>query len=666
MIAYLIKSTLCLLVLGSFYKLFLEKEKVHNLKRYYLIFSILFAYTIPFITITYEKEVYINPQDIIAASEIIVTPTYVTKVHDITVESINYVPILLWSLYSIGFIIFGFRFTKNLYSLNKKVRKNEKLKESSHTNVLLRDAVVPYTFLKYIFVPKAEFLQKSIPEEVLFHEKAHVHQKHTLDILFVEVLQVVFWFNPLLFWLKKAIKLNHEFLADQTVLKHQFSIQRYVNLLVNYPTSSNQAALTSTINYSLTKKRLQMMTKEFSKKRVTLKLLAVVPTLLLCLLFFNNEIIAQEKNNWRYSKTNSSQDKEIEIRIKNEQIRVNGSSVTLDNLSNTIDTITQEWEDSELTGFNFDVKLQNVDQKFVDKINEVYRSTRLYKANPDGHDLVPPKPPMPPSPKVIKGEPSNIPPPAPKVRKGEKSTIPTPPKAPSYEESEREEMMEAIQEERETLAMEAMEQAEVAREEAEIMRERSQSAKQRANQLAREAVREQVEKTRIQAEEHAQIASLKAIEQSMLAHERTLEIQKRSAKNKKENRKELLEELKVAHKAAAEARKAAVKSQQKARRVQSEARKEAMKVQLEARKAAMMAQQEARKAAMVAQREAFRSKAYSRGEFIKKMDDKGAEFYYKGKRISSEEARRLINDATENLSINSKTKNGKTVVKIKN
>ena len=140
--------------------------------------------------------------------------------------------------------------------LSKKVRNNEKLKEPTHTNVLLGSSVIPHTFLKYIFVPKNEFLKKSIPEEVLFHEKAHVRQKHTLDILFVEVLQVIFWFNPLLFWIKRSIKLNHEFLADQTVLKHSFSIQHYVNLLVSYPGSPNQTALTSTINYFINQKTI--------------------------------------------------------------------------------------------------------------------------------------------------------------------------------------------------------------------------------------------------------------------------------------------------------------------------------------------------------------------------------------------------------------------------
>ncbi len=651
MIAYLIKSTLCLLVLGSFYKLFLEKEKIHNLKRYYLIVSILFAYTIPLITITYEKEVYINPQDIVVASEAMVTPGYVTEVYDVAAEPINYVPILLWCLYSIGFIIFGFRFTKNLYSLTKKVRSNEKLKEPSHTNVLLRDAVIPFTFLKYIFVPKTEFLQRSIPEEVLFHEKAHVHQKHTLDILFVEVLQVIFWFNPLLFWLKKAIKLNHEFLADQTVLKHQFSIQRYVNLLVNYPTSSNQTALTSTINYSLTKKRLQMMTKEFSKKRVTLKLLAVIPTLLLCLLFFNNDIIAQEKNNWRYSKTNSSQDKEIEIRVKNEQIRVNGSSVTLDNLSKTIDDITKQWKDDELTGFNFDVKLQNVDQKFVDRINKEYRSTRLYKANPDGHDLVPPKPPMPPSPKVRRGEPSDIPPPpAPKVRKGEKSTIPTPPtppKAPSYEESEseeEEEMQELLEEVEEArlqseveyeeeitnnmgmasqarlAAVEAREAAEEARaraleqvkiaraqergqirirtEAVEEAREQAQLAREMAAQNAEEA-REVAEKARVMAVEAAQRVSQEMTQVRNLSRNAAKEARAMALEAAQKSREIALEERKKVRelilKERVEAEKEREMFMKRSRKEREQLRKEAQKAMEAAKKEAEKARKEMRK-----------------------------------------------------------------------
>lgn len=597
MIAYLIKSSLCLLVLGFFYKLFLEKEKIHNLKRYYLIFSIVFAYTIPLITLTYEKIVYIAPEELVIPTEEIIVTGHTSFVHKVPEEPIDYSAIILWGLYSIGVVVFGFRFSRNLYNLGQKVRSNEKLKEPSHTNVLLGDSVIPHTFLKYIFVSKAAFLQKEIPEEVLFHERAHVRQKHTLDILFVEVLQIVFWFNPLLFWIKKSIKLNHEFLADQTVLKNQYSIQHYIKLLVSYPSSPDHTALTSTINYSLTKKRLQMMTREFSKKKITLKLIALLPVLLICVFCFNNEIVAQEKNNWVYSKTKATTDpgKKIKVSVDGKNIDVNGTSTELENLGKTIDEVTKQFKDEELTEFNFSIQLSNVADSYIDEINEAYRSTRLYKSHADNHELIPPPPPAPVYPIVKKGEMSNIPaPPAPAdpmVKKGEEYDIPIPPppppvKAPKVEMSKKEiptppspitglsqvtsppspvkptdeEAIDITRTMAEERAARVMRQAEEVRLQAEkrmnVAQQTSENAREKAMLLAEEArlkadmVRKEAEMLARIAMKDAQVKRVEAMEYAQSAQRIAMEAMKKDRAQAQIARREAMKDASIAREEA--------------------------------------------------------------------------------------------------------------------
>ena len=95
---------------------------------------------------------------------------------------------------------------------------NPYTKSTYYTNILLQKHIIPHTLLKYIFVNKTDFESQKIPKEVLLHEQTHAIQRHSSDLLFVEVLQIIFWFNPLLYFIKKSIKLNHEFLADQAVL----------------------------------------------------------------------------------------------------------------------------------------------------------------------------------------------------------------------------------------------------------------------------------------------------------------------------------------------------------------------------------------------------------------------------------------------------------------
>ncbi|WP_082422437.1 M56 family metallopeptidase [Aquimarina longa] len=615
MIVYILKSSLCLLLLWGFYTLFLEREQMHHFKRFYLLFSLVFAYTIPLITITYTTDATIS------SDEFQHPITYVTQTDRIQPEeaSINYILILLWTVYGIGVLVFAIRFIKNISNLIKKVRRNENLKEPSHINVLLSNTIIPHTFLKYIFVPKKEFQKKVIPQEVLLHEKTHVQQKHTLDILLVEVLQILFWFNPLWFLIKKSIRLNHEFLADQKVLKQQFSIPHYMNILVNYPSSTHQTVLTSPINYSLTKKRILMMSQQFSRTRAAARLLLLLPILLGCMLLFNNKIIAQQKNpQYTEPVTQTDSDKQIKIRIKNKQITVNGTATKFSDFVSTIDDMTKQWDDDELSRFQFDIQIMNSEDAFVQQLNEAYRKTRLYKANPSGHDLIPPPPPLPETLKMKKEETSHTSTPlALKVKKDKKNVIPSPPMptaplAPfshsvdiDMEDIENEVALATIETEQEiamTMAEEveeikamAMEKAKEARM---IAMEEAEEARMIAMEEAREVreVREAIleEVHRVQERSHEiREEAMREIERSRAEIEKHREIHIRKAK---EHAKRVQKHAKyTASKARKKAEKARRKAIEKARKIHDIARKEAMSARKEVRKAILEAKKEQKK-----------------------------------------------------------------------
>ena len=192
-----------------------------------------------------------------------------------------------------GVAVFGIRFGRNLFRLREKITRNEKVKNPKHIDVLLTQKVVPHSFLKYIFLPKTEYKQYQIAPEVLAHEQAHVTQKHSWDILFIELLQVVFWFNPLLVFIKRSVALNHEFQADQAALREKNDIINYTNLLFNYSGGAHHTALSSPINYSLTKKRIVMLSHSFSAKKLAYRLVFLIPVLTFCIYFFNQEIVAK-------------------------------------------------------------------------------------------------------------------------------------------------------------------------------------------------------------------------------------------------------------------------------------------------------------------------------------------------------------------------------------
>ncbi len=613
-----------MLLLWGFYVLFLERESMHYTKRFYLIFSVIFALTIPLITFTYQTDVIIEPKVI---EQPITTMVMSDEIPVIVETPINYLSLVLWGLYIVGVVIFGFRFIKNLKNLTKKIKNNERLIEPSHINVLVGDSIIPHTFLKYIFVSKKEYQEHNIPEEVLLHEKTHVTQKHTLDILFVEILQVVFWFNPLFFFIKKSIKLNHEFLADQTVLKRQFSLQKYMSLLVTYPNSSNQTELASPINYSLTKKRIVMMSQQFSKTRAAARMLLLLPTLLGCMLLFNNKIVAQQTN-VKYTKTvqDTHPDKKIKLRVKNDQIVVNGTTTNLSGFASTINEMTKQWKDDELTEFQFDIQIKNSDDSFVEKLNDEYRKTRLYNANPDGHDLIPPPPPLPEIPNIKTGViPS--PPSGSKTIEVEESIIspPAPPKAPSppinprVELDEIENEVELSMEEAEQARIEleqarieaeverefeianaleaaeharviAMEEAEMGREMAMVQAEHARAAAERAGAMAMEAAHRSRKhhQVREEAMQHAQLAREEAQKARVIAMEEARKAHKRV----KLDSDKLREEARIA---AEKARKHAEKARKETRKAAEEARKEARKEMEKVRKEREKARKKAKK-----------------------------------------------------------------------
>ena len=106
-------------------------------------------------------------------------------------------------------------------------------------------------------------------------------------------MQIVFWFNPLLILYKKAIKLNHEFLADEAVNNQFNSVIYYQNLLLKIASDKTNIALASNINYLITKKRFLMMAKKQSPIKITLKVFIVGVICSLLLFAFSTKTVAQ-------------------------------------------------------------------------------------------------------------------------------------------------------------------------------------------------------------------------------------------------------------------------------------------------------------------------------------------------------------------------------------
>ncbi len=288
---YILKSAACLAIFYIFYKAFLEGESIHVFKRFYLLSSLLAAFCIPLITFTNYVEVIAPLRTVsMISSEVSSEISYAGAS-----PTINYVSIALWSIYAIGVIIFGFRFFRNLFKLLQQVRTNPIYKDQGFLHVLLNSPVTPHTFFSYIFLNEKAYKDAQIPSEVLIHERAHAKQKHSIDIVLIEFLQIIFWFNPLLYFIKHSIKLNHEFLADKAVLKHGVPPSHYQNILLAFSSNASSPILANAINYSSTrlnafgqvKKRFTVMKNQTSKKSIWIKSALLLPVVAIVLVSFS-------------------------------------------------------------------------------------------------------------------------------------------------------------------------------------------------------------------------------------------------------------------------------------------------------------------------------------------------------------------------------------------
>jgi beta-lactamase regulating signal transducer with metallopeptidase domain len=299
MTTYIIKVILCSALFFLTYKLILEKEKMPLFNRIYLLASLLLSFVIPVITFS-------SPKPILPIAENETLYTNALQGNGIIQilspeQSTKYIPSILITLYLIITIVLLFRFMVNLSKILKKALENPSIPYKTSKIVLIDEDLTPHSFLNYLFIYKKEY--ENIENEILHHEYAHIQQKHSYDILLIELLQTFFWFNPVLLLYKKAIQLNHEYLADEAVINNFQNIRSYQHLLIDKISKSKTYNLTSQFNYSITKKRLLMMSKTKSFRNGLCRQIAILPILVVSIISFSTiKTTAQNSSGTQNSK----------------------------------------------------------------------------------------------------------------------------------------------------------------------------------------------------------------------------------------------------------------------------------------------------------------------------------------------------------------------------
>ncbi|WP_040278104.1 N-acetylmuramoyl-L-alanine amidase [Psychroserpens damuponensis] len=260
------------------YYLLLKNQKTFQFNRFYLLISSALCLLAPILEISTIESVpslteislqSFEAHHVSEAIEIIGTPT-ATTTSSFTLSRI------LWSIYVIISICLLFRFFKNLFGIIKLTKQNYSrigplkiVETSDHKNAS--------SFFNYLFINSESLNDEPYSKSIIQHELVHCNELHTLDVIFIELLLCVFWFNPFIWLYKGAIIQNHEFIADSQTVNSGIDIEVYSQTIIKSGLKEYRVPLTSGFNFIQIKNRIIMLHQlKSSLLNRTLKISSVI------------------------------------------------------------------------------------------------------------------------------------------------------------------------------------------------------------------------------------------------------------------------------------------------------------------------------------------------------------------------------------------------------
>lgn len=333
MLPIILKIILCSGALLGLYHLFLAKEKTLVFNRFYLLSALVFSLCIPFATIEIKQPEKENATILSAANEQSILQMPITAQQ----ESFDFSQMIL----IIYFAVAGIFILKIVYSIAKIRRlKGRKIIYQNRNVFLLNKNLAPFSFWNTIYISEADFNNSIIDPAVFMHEEIHVRQKHSIDVLFIEILKAVCWFNPIFYLYKKAIINNHEFIADEGVIAQNKNVKNYQELILQEILKQQNLPLIHQFNFNNTKKRFIMMTRKNSKFAKAKRYL-VIPVFAVAAIVFAEKTYAKVvSENISIKNPSEKTEKIIPKRLSKEDKQTNYSEIVNTQETNHLKTDT--------------------------------------------------------------------------------------------------------------------------------------------------------------------------------------------------------------------------------------------------------------------------------------------------------------------------------------
>ncbi len=287
MISYILQVSLCWFGFYLFYALLLKKETFFRANRFYLLSTLVAGLVIPLLNFSlplpaaatdfatvYLEPITVGVQQIDLASQ-----------ENLWAASFSLLNVLLF-IYAVGALFFSIRFLYGIAKIIRLYNDSTISIKDKYTFVHTNQDHLPFSFFNYLFWSNEMPLDNIESDKIMAHELAHIRERHSLDVILVELVCILLWCIPFIHLYKRAIKDTHEFLADAAVLQHT-EVRAYGYLLLKQIIPGLQFQLANNFIQSQLKNRIAMMTKRKSQPNAMKKYLFALPLSFVFLLFFS-------------------------------------------------------------------------------------------------------------------------------------------------------------------------------------------------------------------------------------------------------------------------------------------------------------------------------------------------------------------------------------------
>ncbi len=362
MLHYILQTIAFQLFFLIIYDVFLKRDTFFNWNRAYLLITTLLSIILPFVKIEQFKDV-VPRQFIIMLPEVILGNLTQTESNFILENGIQQTSgfVITWELFfilgaTIAFILFIYKLIK----IGVLIYKNPKHWKGNILIIKLLNSSAAFSFLHYIFLgERIKVLEK---ESIFKHELIHVQEKHTLDLLFFEVLRILFWFNPLIYMYQNRMSTLHEYIADAKAVKTQDETKYYENLLAQVFETKSVSFINTFFKQSLIKKRIVMLTKSKSKQVNLIKYALLIPMVFGMLMYTSSN--AQEK----VSKEEVAQgltDEQLKDKFYKELIKLEESGADFFTIADAFMPSKDEYVSSRESFYKFVIYIKRIGERTI-------------------------------------------------------------------------------------------------------------------------------------------------------------------------------------------------------------------------------------------------------------------------------------------------------------